>query len=104
MVSMLMITSQFFSFLTIDYVDGSFHKDAALAAIASPEVRTEMYYSLINTLAKIHAVDVDKVGLHTYGKRVTPSEVSTKGYIARQIRVSVIMSWKRYCLSDCCSV
>ena len=75
-------------YLCLDYVAGNFHKDAALTAIGSPAIRNEMYYALINTLAKIHSVNVDEVGLSTYGKRVAENEVSSKGYIARQIKVN----------------
>lgn len=46
-----------------------------------------MYDSLIDTLAKIHAVDVDKVGLGGFGKRPDPGHVKEGGYIARQIKV-----------------
>ena len=47
-----------------------------------------MYFSLIDTLARIHAVDIDKVGLETYGKRrQRDTNIQESGYIARQIKV-----------------
>eukprot|EP00602_Paraphysomonas_sp_CaronLab_P009780 CAMPEP_0185026830 /NCGR_PEP_ID=MMETSP1103-20130426/11335_1 /TAXON_ID=36769 /ORGANISM="Paraphysomonas bandaiensis, Strain Caron Lab Isolate" /LENGTH=698 /DNA_ID=CAMNT_0027560545 /DNA_START=514 /DNA_END=2610 /DNA_ORIENTATION=- len=46
-----------------------------------------MYFNLIDTLARIHAVDVDAVGLESFGKRVeNTDQAATKGYIARQIK------------------
>ncbi len=78
------------SYYFLDFVEGGFFKDAALPQVASKEARFDMYCSLINTLAKIHAIDIDKVGLETYGKRMTNAvavEVNEKGYIARQVKV-----------------
>jgi aminoglycoside phosphotransferase (APT) family kinase protein len=49
--------------LSIDFVEGSFFKDAALSSVHSPEMRNKMYFSLFDTLARIHSVDVDHIGL-----------------------------------------
>lgn len=71
-----------------DYVDGSFYKDAGLNAITNPQTRSEMYHNLIDMLARIHAVDVDKSGLAQYGKRVVPgSSAADTGFVARQVKV-----------------
>jgi hypothetical protein len=47
------------SLLMLDFVEGQFFKDATLSSITSPETRKEMYFHLLDSLAKIHAVDVD---------------------------------------------
>lgn len=43
----------------VDFVEGKFFKDATLAAITQPELRKSMYFHLLDSLAKIHSVDVD---------------------------------------------
>jgi aminoglycoside phosphotransferase (APT) family kinase protein len=50
----------------LDFVEGQFFKDATLSSITSPETRKEMYFHLLDSLAKIHAVDVDGERLLTY--------------------------------------
>ena len=57
--------------------------------MTSVDKRTDMYCELINSLAKIHAVDIGASGLDTYGKQLkSPSELRDKGYVARQVKVS----------------
>ena len=62
-----------------------------------------MYFHLLDSLARIHSVDVDAVGLGSYGKKVDPSsdKRAGSGYIARQIKVTSIpyyyfFSWTTY--------
>lgn len=47
-----------------------------------------MYVSLVDSLARIHSVDVDEVGLSSFGKRRAPEDnVAQSGYVARQVKV-----------------
>lgn len=102
---------------SLDFVEGRFFKDATLNTITSPKIRKEMYFHLLDSLAKVHAVDVDglfiltlfssffslifllvAVGLGGYGKKVDPSLADKRvegGYIARQIKV-----WASDCTDD----
>jgi hypothetical protein len=69
-------------------VEGIFEKSGAIPSAADNAQRSQMYVSLIDTLAKLHAVDIDKAGLGAYGKRRDPAvDVRESGYIARQIKV-----------------
>lgn len=76
----------------LDYVEGQFFKDATLNSISSPEMKSKMYFHLLDSLARAHAVDVDAVGLGTYGKKVDPTSDKrvANGYISRQIKVNLI--------------
>jgi aminoglycoside phosphotransferase (APT) family kinase protein len=74
-----------------EFVEGVFEKSGTIPSANSNEQRSQMYVSLIDTLAKIHAVDIDKVGLDSYGKRRDPTaDVRETGYIARQIKVNMV--------------
>ena len=74
--------------LIVDFVDGIFEKRGSIPSAQSNEQRTRMYESLIDTLARIHTVDIDRIGLMNYGKRRKEGDDVTKtGYIARQIKV-----------------
>jgi hypothetical protein len=74
-------------------VEGSFHKDAALSKAGSPQERCDMYCALVDSLARIHAVDVDAVGLGAYGKRrAAADDAAQAGYVARQVKVSGLVS------------
>jgi acyl-CoA dehydrogenase family protein 10 len=52
-----------------DYVPGRFLKDPSLPEIAHPNERKSIYTHMIQTLAKLHSVDIDAVGLSDYGVR-----------------------------------
>ena len=65
-------------FYVMEFVDGLVLRDAAVAAEVSPEVRRQAGLSIAETLAKIHAVDPDAVGLGDLGRK--------GGYIARQLK------------------
>jgi aminoglycoside phosphotransferase (APT) family kinase protein len=65
-------------FYVMDHVDGLVLRDAAAAEGVSPEVRRRAGLSIAETLAKIHAVDPDAVGLGELGRK--------EGYIARQLK------------------
>ncbi len=65
-------------FYVMDFVDGRVIRTAEDAADLSPEVRTRTGESLIDVLAAIHSVDVDKVGLGDLARR--------EDYVARQLK------------------
>ncbi|HEX2578386.1 MAG TPA: phosphotransferase family protein [Aquihabitans sp.] len=65
-------------FYVMQYVDGLVLRDAGVAATVTPEVRRRAGLSVAETLAKIHAVDPDAVGLGALGRK--------EGYIARQLK------------------
>ncbi|CAH0990656.1 hypothetical protein SIN8267_00750 [Sinobacterium norvegicum] len=55
-------------FYLMEFCDGNVHWAARLKEIDSPEQRAAMYDEMAGTLAAIHRVDIDKVGLGDYGK------------------------------------
>jgi aminoglycoside phosphotransferase (APT) family kinase protein len=66
-------------FYVMEYVDGHVLRDrAAVEAALAPEARHRAAHSLIRTLAAIHAVDIDAVGLSDLARH--------EGYIARQLK------------------
>ena len=44
-----------------DFVEGIFEKNGTIPSAKDNAQRSDMYDSLIDTLAKIHAVDIDQV-------------------------------------------
>jgi aminoglycoside phosphotransferase (APT) family kinase protein len=62
----------------MSFVDGHVLRDAGAAKVVSPEARRNASVSIADTLARIHAVDLDAVGLGDLGKK--------EGYIARQLK------------------
>jgi aminoglycoside phosphotransferase (APT) family kinase protein len=65
-------------FYVMDFVDGLVVRDAAAAEQLTPEARRAAGLSIADTLARIHAIDPDEVGLGQLGKK--------EGYIARQLK------------------
>ncbi len=65
-------------FYLMSFVEGHIVRDEAAAAELSEAGRARASHSLIDTLAKLHTVDVDAVGLGEFGRR--------EGYIARQLK------------------
>lgn len=65
-------------FYVMDWVEGSVVRSSGQAAAVPPAVRRRAGASLVQTLAAIHDVDVDAVGLGELAKR--------DDYIARQLR------------------
>ncbi|NDE71000.1 MAG: phosphotransferase family protein, partial [Actinobacteria bacterium] len=66
-------------FYVMDFVDGHIVRDVPIAErVLTVETRARASESLVDTLAKIHAVDVAKVGLHDFSRH--------EGYIARQLK------------------
>ena len=65
-------------FYVMDFVDGLVLRDQAAAERLAPAARANAGDSLIDVLARIHAVDVDSVGLGDLGRK--------DGYIERQLR------------------
>ncbi len=65
-------------FYVMDFVEGRIVRDAASAEALSEDVRRHSGESLVDTLAALHAVDVDAVGLGELGRRT--------GYLERQLK------------------
>ena len=66
-------------FYVMRFVDGLVVRDKAFAESAlTPAARTRASKSIVDTMVKIHAVDIGKVGLADLGKH--------EGYIARQLK------------------
>jgi aminoglycoside phosphotransferase (APT) family kinase protein len=64
-------------FYLMQHVDGLVLRTVADGAILSPEVAGQLSELLVQTLATIHAVQLEEVGLDTFGK--------PDGYMARQL-------------------
>jgi aminoglycoside phosphotransferase (APT) family kinase protein len=63
----------------MDFVDGHIVRDVPIAeTVLTEQTRARASESLVDTLAKIHAVDVNKVGLQDFSRH--------EGYIARQLK------------------
>jgi aminoglycoside phosphotransferase (APT) family kinase protein len=65
-------------FYVMGFVDGHVIRDRAAAERLSPEARRRASESIVDTMAAIHAVDLDAVGLADLGRH--------EGYIARQLK------------------
>jgi aminoglycoside phosphotransferase (APT) family kinase protein len=65
-------------FYVMDFVDGRVLRDAGAAQAISVDARRNASTSIADTLARIHAVDLEAVGLADLGKH--------DGYIARQLK------------------
>jgi aminoglycoside phosphotransferase (APT) family kinase protein len=65
-------------FYAMDFVDGTVVRDVSIAETLTDEQRRAAGLSIVDTLARIHAVDVDAVGLGDLGRK--------EGYIERQLK------------------
>ncbi len=65
-------------FYVMDFVEGTVVRSLADAELLAPEVRARAGRSIVEVLARIHAVDVDAVGLGDLARR--------DGYIERQLK------------------
>jgi aminoglycoside phosphotransferase (APT) family kinase protein len=65
-------------FYVMDFVDGHILRDEAAVRQITPEARRTASLSVARTMAAIHAIDPDAVGLGDLGKR--------EGYIPRQLK------------------
>ena len=65
-------------FYVMAYVDGIVVRDVEIASTMDIDARETMSASLIDTLAALHRVDIDEVGLGDLAKRT--------GYIERQVK------------------
>jgi aminoglycoside phosphotransferase (APT) family kinase protein len=65
-------------FYVMDFVDGRVLRDASAANQITPDARRHASHSIADTLAKIHAIDPDAVGLGDLGKKAD--------YIERQLK------------------
>lgn len=70
-------------FYIMDWLDGRVFSDSALAGV-SPAERREMYLDTARTMARLHAMRPDQIGLSDYGK--------PGNYFERQIT-----RWSRQC-------
>lgn len=68
-------------FYVMDFVAGRVFSNPALPGL-EPAQRTRVHHGLIDAMAALHAVDVDRVGLADFGKHAD--------YFARQVRL-----WRR---------
>lgn len=66
------------SFYVMEYVVGRIFRDASLPGV-SPEERSLLYKSLVETLAQLHCIGWDKLGLQDFGGR------SKRSYCERQV-------------------
>ncbi len=64
-------------FYVMDHVDGTVVDHRDVAERFAPEVRAHAAWSLVESLAAIHAVPVDEVGLSDFGR--------PEGYVTRQL-------------------
>ncbi|MEL7487555.1 MAG: phosphotransferase family protein, partial [Pseudomonadota bacterium] len=55
------------AFFIMDFVEGRIFWDSSLPD-AEPEERRPLYYALVDTMAALHSVDVEKAGLSDFGK------------------------------------
>ncbi|KAJ5713996.1 uncharacterized protein N7483_011177 [Penicillium malachiteum] len=67
-------------FYLMEFLDGRIFEDPSFPEV-SPQERNKMWCEAITTLAKLHTVDIDAVGLGSYGRR--------SGFYNRQIK-----TWK----------
>jgi aminoglycoside phosphotransferase (APT) family kinase protein len=65
-------------FYVMEFVEGHILRDASAAAALDEPARRRAGHCLAETLAALHAVDVDAVGLGDFAKR--------EGYVERQLR------------------
>jgi aminoglycoside phosphotransferase (APT) family kinase protein len=65
-------------FYVMDFVEGTVVRDVPTAESLTADERRAAGESIVDTLARIHAVDVDAVGLGDLGRR--------EGYIERQLK------------------
>ncbi len=65
-------------FYVMDFVDGTVVRDVSVAESLDPEVRAQASRSIIDVLARIHAVDLEACGLDDLGRH--------EGYIERQLK------------------
>jgi len=65
-------------FYVMSFVDGQILRDEKASSQVSEAVRAHVSESLVDTLAMLHSVDVDAVGLGDFARR--------EGYIARQLK------------------
>ena len=78
-------------FYVMEFCEGNVYWDPALAEIDSPNQRAKMYDDMARTLAGIHSVDINKVGLSDYGRpgNYFDRQIGrwTKQYRASELRV-----------------
>lgn len=73
-------------FYIMSFLDGRIIEDPAMPGV-SPGDRRAMWTAAVTTLAKLHSVDPDRVGLGNFGKR--------KGFYGRQVE-----TWDMICAAQ----
>jgi aminoglycoside phosphotransferase (APT) family kinase protein len=64
-------------FVVMEHVEGTVVRDTTVAATLEPELRTRIGHDAVRTLAQLHALDVDALGLGDLARR--------DGYLRRQL-------------------
>ena len=71
-------------FFLYKFVEGRFLKNPSLPSITSPAEKTSIYHSMMDALARVHAVDIYKHFLSNFGPRM--SNPDTVPYVLRQVK------------------
>ncbi|MBV1880514.1 MAG: phosphotransferase family protein [Pseudomonadales bacterium] len=88
-------------FYVMEFVDGPLYWDAQLSEISEPAVRGEIYDQMNKTLAYLHSVDIDAIGLSEFGRPGSYFERQYKRW-SKQYRASetdkieameILMEW-----------
>ncbi|KAJ3947873.1 uncharacterized protein N0V96_002109 [Colletotrichum fioriniae] len=79
------------AFYIMEFLDGRILEDPAMPEVASPEERKALWKAATLTLAKLHRVAPEDVGLQTFGKK--------SGFYDRQIQ-----TWTTICNSQAAAV
>lgn len=72
-------------FFYYDFVNGRFFKDPSLPDAQSPEERRRVYFSMIDTLARIHSADVKALQLSGFVAKTSRTDTHTEPYVLRQL-------------------
>ena len=78
-------------FFCYEYVDGRFFKSPSMPTLKSSLERFSLYTSMIDAMARIHSVDIDKHNLGDFGARIVERSTSSSPpnhlpYVLRQIK------------------
>ncbi|KAF6830383.1 aminoglycoside phosphotransferase [Colletotrichum musicola] len=79
------------AFYVMQFLDGRIFEDPTMPEVSSPEERTALWKAATATLAALHKVDPDSVGLGRFGKR--------EGFYKRQVA-----TWTTICESQAAAV
>lgn len=74
-------------FYVMEFLDGRIIEDAAMPDASSPQEREALWKAAVETLAKLHRVDFEKVGLAKFGRK--------DGFYGRQVE-----TWRGICAAQ----